>query len=87
MPRRGVEEPFGQKTEANLRPASCRSAAEQGLGEAARECEKAARACFEHQNLPATGATEAGSGAAGKCEKQYDEGGEQIAARFLPPSS
>ena len=96
MPRRGVEGFFGQKIEANSRLASCRSVAEQGPGEAVREsicprkerqCKKAARACFEHQNLRATGATEAGSGAAGKCEKQYDEGSEQIAARFLPPSS
>jgi hypothetical protein len=95
MPRPGVGDCFCRKTEANSRLASCRSAAEQGLGGDAREsicprrerqCEKAARACFEHQNLRATGVTEAGSQAAGKCERQYDEGGEQIVARFLPPS-
>jgi len=56
-----------------MRP-SCRSVPERGLAGAAREsisprrgrqCRKAALACFEHQNLPATGVIEAGSRAAG----------------------
>jgi hypothetical protein len=90
MPRPGVEGSFCRKTEAKSKLPLCRSAAERRIGGAAREsicpqrgrqCEKAALACFEHQNLPATGATEAGSRAAGKCERRFDEGDEQTVAR------
>jgi hypothetical protein len=81
MPRPGVGGCFCRKTEAKSRRPSCRSVPEPGLGGAARESifprrgrqrRKAARACFEHQNLPATGVIEAGSRAAGKCERRYD---------------
>src|SRR5208282_6718870 len=63
MPRPGVEGSFCRTTEAKSKLPSCRSAAERRIGgdarqsicpQRGRQCEKAALACFEHQNLPAT---------------------------------
>jgi hypothetical protein len=86
MPRRAVGGCFCRKSKAKSKLLSCHSTVERRLGGSAREsiyprrerqCEKAALACFGHRNLPATGAIEAGSMAAGRCERRYDEGDEQ----------
>ncbi len=77
MPRRAVGGCFCRKSKAKSKLLSCHSTVERRLGGAAREsiyprrerqCEKAALACFGPRNLPATGAIEAGSIAAGNAK-------------------